>query len=634
METRAHFAMIGAFTLAVIAAAFMFVFWFSGARTREGVKVYNVEFTSSVSGLSRGARVLFNGLNVGEVKQIGLSPSDPGKVIATIEVKANTPVKTDTRARLESQGLTGVASIALIGGTADAADLPGDANNPPAIAAERSEIQNILATLQRLTGKVDSAMSQIEKLISTNSASISNTIKNAEKFSQALGDNSSGVKQFMASVSELGKTLKPVAANLESLTKNLNERIAAVEPKQLKSIVGNAEKIANSFAASAEKFNKLVTENSGAVNETVKNAQTFFKALASNADDVKKVMATLAEVSKTLGPAVKSLRSVADNIDVRVKAIEPKKLASIMNDASKLAGRLSGSIDKFDKLIDANSAPLTETVKNAQTFSKALAGNSASVKEVMTALAGVSKTIAPVVASLEKVASNIDARITAIEPKKLASIVGNADKVAVQLAQSIKKFDSFFDANSAPLTETVKNAQSFSKVLAGNKDGINKLIASLSELGKTLEPAVKNFETITRDISKRVAAVDEKKLKEIVGNAEKISAKLVGSADKLDKVLVGVDKLLGSGESKGAMKEVAEAAKAIRLLANNLDARTRVISRGINRFTGAGLRQYEALAADGRRTLRQLNATIRSLKKNPQQVIFGPKPAIPEYSGR
>ena len=103
---------------------------------------------------------------------------------------------------------------------------------------------------------------------------------------------------------------------------------------------------------------------------------------------------------------------------------------------------------------------------------------------------------------------------------------------------------------------------------------------------------------------------------------------------KLDKVLASVDKLLGSGDSKGALAEVTAAAKAIRILAKNLDARTRIMARGINRFTGAGLRQYEALAIDGRRTLRQLNQTIKSFKKNPQQVIFGPRSSVPEYSGR
>ena len=67
METRANHALIGLFTLAVITTAFMFVYWFSGGRAQSGTKSYEVLFSSSVSGLSRGAQVLFNGLRVGEV---------------------------------------------------------------------------------------------------------------------------------------------------------------------------------------------------------------------------------------------------------------------------------------------------------------------------------------------------------------------------------------------------------------------------------------------------------------------------------------------------------------------------------------------------------------------------------------
>ena len=59
-----------------------------------------------------------------------------------------------------------------------------------------------------------------------------------------------------------------------------------------------------------------------------------------------------------------------------------------------------------------------------------------------------------------------------------------------------------------------------------------------------------------------------------------------------------------------------------------------LIAWGRQQFTGPGLRQYEALANDGRRTLEQINRTVRSIERNPQQFIFGSKPAIPEYSGR
>ena len=54
----------------------------------------------------------------------------------------------------------------------------------------------------------------------------------------------------------------------------------------------------------------------------------------------------------------------------------------------------------------------------------------------------------------------------------------------------------------------------------------------------------------------------------------------------------------------------------------------------INRFTGPGMRQYEQLAAEGRKTIEDVGRAVRSLEKNPQQLIFGGKPAIPEYNGR
>ena len=69
------------------------------------------------------------------------------------------------------------------------------------------------------------------------------------------------------------------------------------------------------------------------------------------------------------------------------------------------------------------------------------------------------------------------------------------------------------------------------------------------------------------------------------------------------------------------------------MLADNLDKRTAQITTGITGFTGPGLRQIEALTNDGRRTLTDLNRTLRSLERNPQQFIFGGKPPLPQYNG-
>ena len=121
METRANYVVTGAFTLAVIAGVFSFIFWFHNSGSGGERASYRVVFTGSVSGLRSGGSVLFNGIRVGEVSGLALDAHDPRKVVATISVDRAAPVRADTRVALAFQGLTGLAEVALTGGAADAA---------------------------------------------------------------------------------------------------------------------------------------------------------------------------------------------------------------------------------------------------------------------------------------------------------------------------------------------------------------------------------------------------------------------------------------------------------------------------------------------------------------------------------
>ena len=118
METRAPFVVVGAFVLAAIGAVFGFVYWLhnTGGRCAD---LHHVQFDGSVPGLLVGAAVLFNGIRVGEVTDLGLAPDSPRRVNATISVASTTPVQADTKVGLEFQGLTGVPVIALEGGKDD-----------------------------------------------------------------------------------------------------------------------------------------------------------------------------------------------------------------------------------------------------------------------------------------------------------------------------------------------------------------------------------------------------------------------------------------------------------------------------------------------------------------------------------
>src|ERR1051325_11324855 len=126
METKANYVVIGLFTMAVIVGVFGFVYWFQNIGGSGGRAYYRVIFDGSVSGLRIGGSVLFNGIRVGERTDFKLNPDMPQQVIATVTIDKSVPVRADTTIGLEFQGLTGIASVALTGGTAASPILVSD----------------------------------------------------------------------------------------------------------------------------------------------------------------------------------------------------------------------------------------------------------------------------------------------------------------------------------------------------------------------------------------------------------------------------------------------------------------------------------------------------------------------------
>ena len=315
METKANYALIGAFTLSVIAAAFGFVFWFSGGDKPSNRKAFRIVFSSSVSGLSRGAQVLFNGLRVGEVTKIDLA-DNPSFVYALVELDPRTPVKTDTRARLEYQGLTGVASVALTGGSATAAEPSRTGAALPEIIADRSDFQNILETMQNLSGKLDKMLDKTDRLVDENSGSISNIIKNVEAFSGALAANSNGIQEFTTSLSEIGRSLKPFIETLDRNSGNID------------AIMKDTRELTARLNSAASKIDGLMGASGGpGMFDDVADAAKSMRKLADNLELRTREIAT--SVKQFTGPGLRQYEALAtegrrtlEEINRAVKSLE------------------------------------------------------------------------------------------------------------------------------------------------------------------------------------------------------------------------------------------------------------------------------------------------------------------------
>jgi phospholipid/cholesterol/gamma-HCH transport system substrate-binding protein len=231
METRANYVLIGLFTLATIVGAFGFVYWFhhiGGVAVRN---YYRVVFQGPIGGLRTGAQVSFNGIRVGEVVELTLDPNDPKQALATISVAQGTPLRSDTKASLEFQGLTGIATLALKGGDSAAAPIERKENELPTLIATASASQDLMQAARDSLSRIDQAITRVDEMVAENRAAIKTSLKNIETFTDTLAKSSPKIERIVAGVDNLiggpeGKGDVPEAVRaIKGAAENLDKRI-------------------------------------------------------------------------------------------------------------------------------------------------------------------------------------------------------------------------------------------------------------------------------------------------------------------------------------------------------------------------------------------------------------------------
>ena len=194
METRARYALIGFFILAVLGAAFGFVYWLENKGGFGERETYRLQFESAVPGLYVGSAVLFNGIRVGDVASVSLNPAQPQQVLATISVMKDTPIREDTVVNVEQQGLTGGVAVTLTGGT----------STQP--LAENDGLATLIAPPdvgRDWTQSARDAFQEVEQILDENRVPVQEAIKNIEVFTDALARNSDKVDGILAGIERM-----------------------------------------------------------------------------------------------------------------------------------------------------------------------------------------------------------------------------------------------------------------------------------------------------------------------------------------------------------------------------------------------------------------------------------------------
>jgi len=369
METRANYIVVGIFTLVAVLAAFAFIYWTAAIGDRGETSLLRVRIPGSASGLGRGSAVLFNGVKVGDVQRVYIDVTNPSVAIADTLIDRLTPITRSTSAVIGIAGLTGQANIEIKGSDIQEPNLLEEAEVNGTVAeitASPSAVTNLLQTAQDIFARADSVLGNLEGFTRDVRGPLTQTVQNAQKFSDALARNSDGVDKFLESVASLSDELAGVSGKLDGTLKAAENILNAVDPKKVETVVGNVEKFTNDLAATSAQFDdtvREVRETVASINDFAKRTQETLAKVDGILDGVdpakvRSALANIEQASRSANAAAADIAKVTETFANRSGEID-----QMVSDASELVRRLNqtsvridGVVAKVDTLVGSGDA--------------------------------------------------------------------------------------------------------------------------------------------------------------------------------------------------------------------------------------------------------------------------------------
>lgn len=548
METRANYVLVGFFTLVAIVAAFVFVYWTARVGETQQATLLRVRIPGSAAGLGRGSFVLFNGVKIGDVNRVYIDVSNPTVAIADTTVDALTPITTSTRATLGIVGLTGTTNIELRGGdlreenilVVAAAD-----GTVPEIVAEPSVVTNILESATTLMDRANGVLDGLERFVQDAREPLTETLRNTEKFTAALADNSDQIDAFLASAGDLAETLREVTGPLENTLKAAEELLQSVDAQKVDTILANVDEFTG-------KLNKAADDIDG-VMENVKSASESIAGISERAggamDKVDEILAnvdgkTVSTALNNFSDAGESIKTIADDVSKVTGKVGERAddIDSIIADARVLSDRLAKASERIDGVmegVDTAVSSITDFSQRADGTLNRVDGildgvDPEQVKTALSNIAEASETARTAVSDVAKVTTKIGERSEDID-----SIIDNAAQLAERLNKASERVDGVLakldgvlgsEDSEGVIAEARETLQSFRQVA----ETLNARAATIANgLARFSGQGLRDVEALVRDSRRSIARI-EQAISDLERNPQRILTGGEGSVRRYD----------------------------------------------------------------------------------------------------
>ncbi|OQY17842.1 MAG: hypothetical protein B6I36_08325 [Desulfobacteraceae bacterium 4572_35.1] len=257
MESKINYTLVGLFVVLLTAGLIIFAYWLGKNGGNQNFDRYYVYMSESVAGLSTDASVKYRGVNVGTVKDIDINPHNSEQVELLLLINRGTPIKEDTKAKLQSFGITGLTFIELVGSSKNAPLIKHNGDQIPIIPATPSTYAQIDESLRELAIKSAIALDKFDRLLSD---------ENLDNMSKALAESQLLVQEIRGKLPGIMKAVAGAVIMEEQVcaaSNRVEEASSSVKKMSdmlTKNYASTGDNISRDLHHSLKSFNQLTYE--------------------------------------------------------------------------------------------------------------------------------------------------------------------------------------------------------------------------------------------------------------------------------------------------------------------------------------------------------------------------------------
>ncbi|MBO9419929.1 MCE family protein [Labrenzia sp. R4_2] len=474
-----------------------------------------------------------------------------------------------------------------------------------ALAANSDGVKDFMASIGKASDAFSSLSARLEGLVDEGerllaavpSDKVTAIVDDLQTFSGSLGKASADIDTLMADAQNAAKELTEFTERLNDGLGNVQSIVQAVKPEDI-------EKVMKGAAALGE----VLEKRSGDIDELV-------VATSSTMQGVNNIVEMLRAREGTINDVITGTRDIVGKVDAIVTrgveiaaVIDPLRVDEIVASVATLTEGLNISLVRVDEIIaSVDPATIGETVD--------------SVASIVDNFNNQQSQINEIIASTKSTIQNFEAVSATVrgQDDRIAALVEDVQVAAERFASTLQSADELLRAvDPEKIANIVGSVETAASGLAG-EDGIPAILQSARQ-------AADNVQQMTADLSKRTPDVDQ-----IITDAQQMTATLNSTSVRVESLVEKVSEMV-DGDGEGLIKEATLAAQAIRKVAVAFESRADAIAGGLSKFATQGSADLTSALAQFNRTLVSIQRAAQSFEQRPNRVIFGGE-EVPTYQG-